>query len=152
MHPVLRNMLSVIAGTLIGGVVNGLLIMNSAAIIPPPKGADLTTTEGLTAAMALMEPKHFLVPFLAHALGTLVGAFVTVKIAANYKMPLALLIGLLFLVGGIYSVTALPSPLWFNVVDLVGAYIPMAWIGAKLAGAKPTTKRRRRSSRSRAGA
>ncbi|GAB3233693.1 hypothetical protein J0A67_20920 [Algoriphagus aestuariicola] len=152
MHPVLKNFLAVIVGMLIGGVVNGLLIMNSAAIISPPRGADLTTAEGLTAAMALMEPKHFFVPFLAHALGTLVGAFVTVKIAANYKMPLALLIGLLFLIGGIYSVMTMPSPLWFNVVDLLGAYIPMAWIGAKLAGAKPTSKRRRRSSRSRTGA
>ena len=74
MHPILKNMLAVIVGTLCGGTVNGLLILNSASIIAPPEGADLTTAEGLTAAMSMMEPRHFLIPFLAHALGTLIGA------------------------------------------------------------------------------
>lgn len=143
MNPILKNTLAVIVGTISGAMINGILILNSAKIIAPPKGADLTTAEGLTAAMSMMEPKHFLIPFLAHALGTLIGAFITVKIAANYKMPLALLVGLLFFVGGTINVMMLPSPLWFNVVDLVGAYFPMAWIGAKLAGAKPTRKRRK---------
>lgn len=140
MHPILRNMLAVIAGALIGGTVNGLLIQFSSFIIAPPEGADLTTEQGLTAAMALMEPKHFLVPFLAHALGTLVGAFAAASIAATHKMTFALVIGLLFFVGGTYMVMILPSPLWFNVVDLVGAYFPMAWIGGRLAGAKKTTR------------
>jgi hypothetical protein len=27
----------------------------------------------------------------------------------------------------------LPAPMWFNVVDLVGAYLPMAWLGGRLA-------------------
>jgi len=152
MNSILKNILAVIVGLLIGGIVNGLLIMNSAYIISPPADADLTTMAGLIKAMPLMEPKHFLVPFLAHALGTIVGAFITVKIAANYKLPLALLIGLLFFIGGIYTVFVLPAPLWFDVVDLVGAYIPMAWIGAKLARAKPTQQRRRRSSRTRVDA
>lgn len=141
MHPILKNMLAVIVGTLCGGTVNGLLILNSASIIAPPEGADLTTAEGLTAAMSMMEPRHFLIPFLAHALGTLIGAFLTDKIAANYKMPLALFIGLLFFIGGTVNVMMLPSPLWFNVVDLVGAYFPMAWIGGKLAGAGSKLKK-----------
>ena len=136
MHPILKNTLAVILGLLIGGTVNSLLIMNSAALIPPPDGADLTTTEGLKAAMTLMQPKHFLIPFLAHALGTLVGAFITAKIA-SYAKELTLLIGLLFFVGGTFMVMSLPAPLWFNVSDLVLAYFPMAFLGAKLAGARP---------------
>jgi hypothetical protein len=135
MHPILRNSLAVIVGTLLGSTVNGLLIMNSGRIIAPPEGADLTTAEGLTAAMAMMEPKHFVVPFLAHALGTLVGAFVTATIAVSYRMTLALLIGLLFFAGGTAAVMSLSAPLWFNVVDLVLAYFPMAWLGGRLAGA-----------------
>jgi len=137
MHPILKNTLAVIAGLLIGGTVNSLLVMNSGTLIPPPEGADLTTTEGLTAAMAMMEPKHFLIPFLAHALGTLVGAFSTAKVAASFAKELALLIGLLFFMGGTFMVMSLPSPLWFNVCDLVLAYFPMAFLGAKLAGARP---------------
>jgi hypothetical protein len=137
MHPILKNTSAVIAGLLIGGLVNSLLVMNSSALIPPPQGADLTTTEGLTAAMAMMEPKHFLIPFLAHALGTLVGAFITAKIAVSYAKELALMIGLMFFIGGTFMVMSLPSPIWFNVTDLLLAYFPMALLGAKLAGAHP---------------
>ncbi|PZV78648.1 hypothetical protein CLV31_11677 [Algoriphagus aquaeductus] len=136
MHPILKNTIAVIAGLLIGGTVNSLLIMNSAKIIPPPEGADLTTTEGLTAAMALMEPKHFLIPFLAHALGTLVGALITAKIAVSYAKELALFIGMMFFIGGTFMVMSLPSPLWFNVTDLLLAYFPMAWLGWKISGKK----------------
>ena len=44
--------------------------------------------------------KNFVFPFLAHALGTLAGAFVAAKIAASHKMRFALAIGFLFLLGG----------------------------------------------------
>src|SRR5690606_6413600 len=133
MHPILRNILAIIAGVIIGSIVNMSIIMISGSIIPPPEGADVTTTEGLKAAMHLFEPKHFILPFLAHALGTLVGAFVTALLAASRKMSLAFIIGLVFLAGGIASVFMLPSPTWFTVVDLVVAYIPMAYIGGRLA-------------------
>ena len=132
MNPTLKNILAVVAGLLIGSVVNMGLIMISGKIIPPPEGADVTTMEGLKASMHLMQPKHFLFPFLAHALGTFVGAALAATLAATRKMRLAIVVGIIFLVGGITNVFMLPSPMWFNVVDLVGAYIPMAWIAGKL--------------------
>lgn len=128
-NPILRGILAVLAGVFVGGMVNMALIMVSGSIIPPPAGTDLKTMEGLQAAMHLMEPKHFLMPFLAHALGTLVGAFVTASIAAQNKMRYALGISAWFLIGGITSVCMLPSPLWFTIVDLVGAYLPFGFIG-----------------------
>ena len=139
MSPILRNFLAVVAGLILGSVVNMGIISISGAIIPPPAGADVTTTEGLKATMHLFEPKHFVFPFLAHALGTFAGAFVTAWFAVNNKMRLALIIGFFFLAGGIASVFMLPSPTWFTVLDLVVAYIPMAYLAAKLAGRKSYT-------------
>ena len=133
MNPILRNILAVVLGLFIGGAVNMSIILVSGSIIPPPAGANLTTMEGLEAAMPLMEPKHFLLPFLAHALGTLVGAFVTARIATSNKMRFALVIGICFLVGGIVNIFMLPSPTWFTIVDLGLAYIPMAYLGGKWA-------------------
>ena len=133
MHPALRNILAVLAGLVIGSIVNMGLVMVSGQVIPPPAGADVTTLEGLKASIHLFEPKHFLFPFLAHALGTLAGAFVAARLAASAKMGMAMLIGLLFCAGGVTNVFLLPAPMWFNVLDLVGAYIPMAWLGAGLA-------------------
>ncbi len=133
MNPILRNILAVVAGLIVGGAVNMGIITLSGSIIPPPNGADVTTMEGLKATMHLFEPKHFLMPFLAHALGTLVGALIAALIAASHKLRLALATGVVFLAGGIQMVMALPSPLWFSITDIVGAYIPMAYLGAKLA-------------------
>lgn len=133
MNPTLRNVLAVIAGVVIGSAVNMSLIAISGKVIPPPAGVEVTDSESLKASLHLFEPKHFIFPFLAHALGSLVGAFAAGSIAASHQMKFALGIGAFFLIGGIASVFMLPSPVWFAVLDLVGAYLPMAWLGGKLA-------------------
>ncbi|MES3022686.1 MAG: hypothetical protein V4857_13985 [Pseudomonadota bacterium] len=133
MNPVLRNILAVIAGFGMGSLVNMALIAIGPSIIAPPPGTDTSTMEGLKAAMLLFEPKHFIFPFLAHALGTFVGAAAAARVAASLKLHLALGIGVLFLAGGVAAVMMLPAPAWFDALDLIGAYLPMAWIGWKLA-------------------
>lgn len=136
MKRVFRLMLAVIAGLFVGSIVNMALVMLSGHVIPPPAGVDTTTTEGLKAAMPLFEPKHFVFPFLAHAVGTLVGAFVATLATPGRTGGPAWAVGALFLIGGIAAVAMLPSPLWFTVVDLVFAYLPMAWLGHRLARGK----------------
>lgn len=133
MHPVLRNILAVVLGLVVGGAVNLLLIQISGSIIPPPNGADITTMEGLKSTMHLFGPEHYIFPFLAHALGTLVGAFVAAKIAATNKIKFALAIGAFFFLGGAINAYLLPAPTWFLILDLAGAYFPMAYLGKKLA-------------------
>lgn len=132
MNPILRNVLVVIAAVLIGGSLNMIIIAFSGKIIPPPEGAELQTMEGLKASMHLMQPKHFLMPFLAHALGTMLAAFLVVKWMKKNQQKYALGIGVWFLIGGAMNVYLLPSPLWFTVTDLILAYIPMAFLGFKL--------------------
>ncbi len=132
MNPIIKNILVFVAALLIGGSLNMMIILISGSIIPPPEGVDVTTMEGLKKGMHLFEPKHFLMPFLAHALGTLLGAFLTFKFASSHNMLLAMGIGLCFLVGGIMNIFMLPSPLWFTLVDLIVAYIPMAYLGTRL--------------------
>ncbi|MBK9722326.1 MAG: hypothetical protein IPO78_12035 [Saprospiraceae bacterium] len=133
MNPILRNILAVVVGAILGSVVNMGFIMVSGSIIPPPDGADVTTMEGLEASMHLFQPKHFIFPFLAHAFGTFVGAFIAAKMAIRQKMIYAMGIGVFFLIGGITNIFMLPSPVWFTVLDLVVAYIPMAYIAGKFA-------------------
>jgi hypothetical protein len=128
----LRNILGIVVGLVLGSVVNMAFVTVSASVVAPPPGADMTTVEGLTAAMPRLQAKHFLFPFLAHALGTLVASLVAVLIAVSHRMKIALGIGGLFLVGGIAASMMIPAPAWFIALDLVVAYIPMAWIGGKL--------------------
>ncbi len=136
MNSILRNILAVLIGVIVGGFVNMGIIIISGSIIPPPEGADMTTTEGLIAAADLLQPIHYLMPFLAHALGAFVGALLTGLIAASHKMTFALSIGFVFLFGGIMMVISVPSPTWFIIVDLALAYIPMAYIAGKMTAKK----------------
>lgn len=130
----MRNVLAIVAGIVIGALLNGLLITLSPSIVPPPEGVDVTDMESLKAGIDLFEPKHFIMPFLAHALGTLVGALVTFKLAVTHKVRRAYLIGVLFLLGGIMAARMIPAPSWFIALDLLGAYLPMAWLATRLGG------------------
>ena len=177
-------------------MLNGALIDVSRQIIPQPVGFDLTTAEGLQAAMPHMGPEHYLFPFLAHALGTLLSAvlitrflksqqfvfsmmagilfliagtfifsmmagiviiitgismdelfpflasamgtlIIVISISRFFKsqqLIFSIIAGILFLLGGVSMVVILPeTPIWFILVDLIGAYIPMAYLGNKIA-------------------
>jgi len=106
---------AIVAGVVVGSLLNMGTIVLGSSLLP-------------------------LVPFVAHALGTLAGAWIaalvarrvgTVRVAAGA-------IALLFLAGGIGAVAMIPAaPLWFDVLDLAGAYLPMAWLGARLATRTP---------------
>lgn len=132
MNPIVKNILAVVAGIVVGSIVNMGIIMISGSIIPPPEGGDITTMEGLKATMHLFKPKNFIFPFLAHALGTLVGAFIATKIAATRKRLVALVIGLFFLAGGTANIAMLGGPMWFTALDIIIAYMPMAYVGYML--------------------
>ncbi len=95
---------------------------------------NVADAESIRASVHLFEPAHFVFPFLAHALGTLVGATVAYLIAATHRRAFAYATGVLNLAGGIAASTMIPAPGWFLVIDLVVAYLPMAWLGAMLGG------------------
>jgi hypothetical protein len=99
----------------------------------PILGIDFNDMQALAEAMPHFESHHFVFPFLAHALGTLVGAIIAGVIAASHKKTFTFVIGGLFLVGGIMVNYMLPGPTWFAVADILIAYLPMAWIGWQIA-------------------
>ena len=132
MPNLLRNVLALLAGIAIGGVVNMALITLSPWLIPPPAGVDVSSAEGLSKAIHLFQPRHFIIPFLAHAVGTLAGALAAYLIAASYKAPIAYVIGAVFLCGGVAASFLIPAPTWFIALDLLAAYLPMAWLSTQI--------------------
>lgn len=129
----LRNVLAVVAGLVVGGFVNMGLVLLSPTLIPPPPGVDVRDAESIAAAIHLFQPRHFVMPFLAHALGTLAGAVTAYLVAASHRARFAYGIAAFFLLGGIAASLMIPAPVWFLALDLVGAYIPMAWLGVRIA-------------------
>ncbi len=132
MNPIVRNILAVIAGWFGGSMINmGLVKLGH--MVFPIEGIDPNDMDALAAVMPDLTTEYFIFPFLAHALGTLAGAIIAGLIAFNHKMKFSLAIGGLFLLGGIMVNYMLPGPTWFVAVDILLAYIPMAWIGGKVA-------------------
>jgi hypothetical protein len=134
MSPLLRNILAVIAGAVIGGIVNIGIITLGPNLIPSPEGVNPNDIESIKANVDLYGFKHFIVPFLAHALGTLVGAFVAVKIGISKHKTLAYIIGGLFFIGGAMMAFMIQEFWKFSIIDLLLAYFPMAVLGWSLAG------------------
>jgi hypothetical protein len=132
MPTILRNVLAVIAGLVVGSAVNMAIIMVGPMVIPPPEGVDMSDMDRLADNIKLLKPANFVPPLLAHALGTLVGAFITAKIAVSHRMMLAMLIGAFFLLGGLMMVRMVGGPGWFIALDLIGAYLPMGYLGGLL--------------------
>ena len=140
MPHILRNILACLVGLIVGSMVNGGIIAAGATLVPPPEGVNVNDAASIAANIHLYQPKHFAPPFLAHALGTLAGAVVAVALSAKRRMGPAYVIGGIFLLAGIAMCFMIPAPAWFITLDLVVAYIPMAWLGGTLARSRATTQ------------
>ena len=131
---IIRSALAIVVGFILGSIVNMGIVIFGGILVPPPEGVDVMDVESIKASMHLYEAKHFVVPFLAHALGALVGAIGAFFIAGCRRAIHAYVIGGLFLVGGIAASMMMPAPGWFVALDLIVAYIPMAWLATKIGG------------------
>jgi hypothetical protein len=130
---ILKRTIVIFISLFSGAMLNGAIINISSKVIAPPKGFDLNTAEGLQAAMPHMGPEHFLFPFLAHAIGTLISAVLISRFLKSQQFVFSMMAGIIFLMAGVAMVIMLPgTPIWFILVDLIGAYIPMAYLGNKL--------------------
>lgn len=136
----IRSIGALLIGVLTGGITNIGLISLGNTLIPPPN-VDLNSPEGLQQAMLMFGPEDFLFPWLGHAIGTLVGVLVAALVQKSTSIIIPTIITLMFLTGGITMVMQLPSPLWFDVADLVGAYVPMGYLGYILAMKRTSSSR-----------
>ena len=125
MKTILRNIFALVTGWTIGAIVNMSFIVAGSHVFPMSESFEPMNAMN-------WDLKFFIFPFLAHALGTLAGAFIAAKIASTHKKTFALIVGAFFLIGGTMMVFMLPAPIWFVVLDLAVAYIPMGWLGWRI--------------------
>jgi hypothetical protein len=134
MKAFLRNVGAVVVGIVLGGVVNMAIVYAGAALMPPPPGVDVSDPASIDVHLREYSVPQLLAPFVAHAVGTLVGAAAAARLAATRPLAAALAVGGVFMLGGIAAVRMMPStPAWFAALDLGAAYLPMGWLGARLA-------------------
>ena len=125
MKQILKNIAIVILGIIIGMIINIGLIVLGGIIFPLPENFEPMNAMNWNL-------KYFIFPFLAHSIGTLSGALIVSKLSNKSSIILPLIVGLYFLLGGIYMITILPAPMWFVLLDVILGYIPMALLGWKI--------------------
>ena len=126
----LRFILSLVFGLLVGAVVNGSIVNLGMLLFPFPEGVNFETKEGLS-LFENLSIKYYIFPFLAHALGTLSGCIVALLFVRKWAKWSIYIIGYCFFVGGVMAGQLINAPLWFDILDLSLAYLPMAWLASQ---------------------
>jgi len=91
-------------------------------------GIDMSDTQSIANSIHLFEPRHFVFPFMAHALGTFFGALAAGYLGWKSRTVLVWSVATLFFAGGVATTFMIPAPAEYFVVDLALAYAPMALI------------------------
>lgn len=136
MNPILRNILVTIAGIVVGSIVNGGIIVLSSSIIDYPDGFNPMDQESFEKYKDLIPVTGYYMALAAHALETLIGAFIVAKFVTTKNSWFAIGIAVFFLLGGIANLFSIPHPAWFAPTDLIVSYLPMGLLGWILAGSK----------------
>ena len=139
---IIKSILAIIIGIVVGSVVNLLILLASFAVLGAPDGLNIFDPESVKAHAGGLTAANFVGTLLAHQLGTLAGALVAALIAPTRKMALAVVVGVWFMLGGIYAASLLPAPMWFVAADLL-LYIPAALFGWKLSSSRPRQRHER---------
>jgi hypothetical protein len=136
-----RSIVAVVVGAIVGAaVILGLQYLSS-LVFPLPAGTDPSDPESMAAAVAKMPVGALLALVFCYLIGTTVGAAAGARVSPSHPLLHGILVGLVFLAGGIANFLAIPHPWWVIVASSV-AFCVAPFIGAKF-GAPMIIHRRR---------
>ena len=127
----IRYILAVIVGLIIGMAVNmSLVMLNAKVLFPMPEGATMDDPEQLNAWVATLPTAAFFVVLAAHLGQSFVGAWVAARLGASEPMLLAMTVGLASLAGGIMAMMSIDGPTWM-IVEMP-LYLVVAWLAGRM--------------------
>jgi hypothetical protein len=109
---VLRNILGVVVGLVVGSVANMALVQLNLTLFPMPDGADMNDPVAFAAYVQSLPATAFLLVFAAHCAQAGVGGWVAARIGASRPLVLAGIVGGLTVVGAILNLVMLSPPAW----------------------------------------
>jgi len=138
-----RNILAVLAGLAAGMATNMALVMlNAYVLFPMPEGTDMNDPAQMNAYIATLPATAFIVVLAAHLGQAFVGGWTAARLSASKPMLLAMIVGVLSLLGGIANMQQIDHPAWMYVE--LPLYLVVAWVAGQL-------ERRRRAASDTAG-
>jgi len=126
----LRKILSVIAGILVGGLGIMMIQAISGEIYPWPEGLDYNDKDAFAAFVSTLPVGAFLMVILSYIVGSFFGGM-TATAVAKEKYSSALIVGFALTIAGVMNAMAIPQPMWVSIVSIL-VFIPFAFFGAKI--------------------
>lgn len=127
----IRNVLAVLAGLAAGMVTNMALVMlNAYVLFPMPAGIDMNDPVQMNAYIAPLPATAFILVLAAHLGQSFVGGWTAARLGASKPMLLAMIIGVLSLIGGIMNMMQLDLPTWMYVE--IPLYLVTAWLAGRM--------------------
>ena len=124
-----RQLFALLLALVVGAVSISLLENAAHLLYPPPADFDFRDLGQLEELLKNLPFTAYILLILAHAIGSFLASWTAYKISRTDKMHHALLLGVMFTLGGISNLFALPyHPIWFAVLDSL-VYLPLAYLG-----------------------
>jgi len=134
MKNILRNLLSIFAGTFVAIVLIAVVQAVAHSIYPPPPGTDFNDPQVLAELIANAPLGALSMVLLSYVIGTFVGSWVGAKFSApEGPIRQGLFVAALMLIAGVMNLMAIPHPVWFWVGTIVTIVAP-GYFGADLSG------------------
>ncbi|MBL7884424.1 MAG: hypothetical protein JNL69_10180 [Bacteroidia bacterium] len=127
----LRNILSIVIGTILGIIVIQIIQILGHLINPPPADLDITNVEAINAYIASAPAIVFVLVIVSYAIGSFVGAFTSIFVSKEKHMSHAINIGGILMGLGAINLFTIPHPIWMIIVSLL-VFLPSAYLGARV--------------------
>ena len=131
MSTLLRNLLALHGGAIVAGVGMALIEPLGVLVYPWPVGLAPGDEAALRAFIRTLPAGAFLFIIAASLVGTFAGVFVTTRFSLRRPDRQGWLLGLVFLLSGVFNFLKYPHPPWVMAAALLA--IPAAtWLGVRL--------------------
>ena len=133
----IRNILAVIVGVVVGWIVFIVIQAVLPFIFPPTVYLDLNSQAAIEAYMASITPAMFAVVLAGYAIVSFIAGLLIGKVAASKGNLIPFIVGGIFMVGWILNLIALPHPKWVAIVGFF-MFIPFTVLGKGLTAGAAT--------------
>jgi hypothetical protein len=116
----LRIILGVILGSLVGFIVTGTIESVGHSLFPPPAGVNLTDPAQMKTIMSVIPAQAKVMVLLAWGLGVLAGAS-SANVVAGRRALAGRITSLILMALAAYTMITITHPVWFVVVATLGA-------------------------------
>ena len=116
-NPMVRNIVAVVVGVVLAGILVALVEGAGHILYPPPEGLDVTDPADQARLMEVIPTGAKIAVVVAWFLGALAGAWTAMRIAGSV-MP-GWIVGLVMVALSVFTTQMFPHPLWM----MVSAYV-----------------------------